>query len=213
MSALDVTIVDTGGNVGSVVRAFSYLGARTQVSRDAEHIARSRLLVLPGVGAFAPPREVLRGALEEALQAALHQGAWLFGICVGFQLLFEASTEFGEHDGLGLLPGRITRLPSTVQLPHIGWNRLHDVLEHPLLDDLGREEAAHLYFVHSFAPESVPPEVCLAQATHGRPFAAVAGRERVLGAQFHPEKSGRLGLKVLANFLRLEGVRGYSAGA
>jgi imidazole glycerol-phosphate synthase subunit HisH len=195
-------ILDAGvGNLGNVQRALRHLGATAEVSADPARIALARCLLLPGVGAFAPPREALRGPLEAALRAALSAGAWLLGICVGFQLLFAEGEEFGPTDGLGLLPGRVTQLPAGVPLPHIGWNRLHDCADHPLL--AGLEPDAYAYFVHSFAPEGVPDELCLARATHGRAFPAVAGRGRVLGTQFHPERSGAAGLRLLENFLRL----------
>ncbi len=197
------TVIDTGvGNLGNLARALEHLGAPVTVTADPAAVAAARLLVLPGVGAFAPPREVLRGALEGALRAALAQGAWLLGICVGFQLLFEASEEFGTTDGLGLLPGRVTRLPDSVPVPHIGWNRLHDLAAHPLLAGL---QDAHVYFVHSYAPDAVAADACLARATHGRPFAAAAGRGRVMGTQFHPERSGTAGLHLLGNFLEMAG--------
>jgi glutamine amidotransferase len=221
------------GNLGNLARALGHLGAAVEVTREPRQIAAARCLILPGVGAFAPPREALRGPLEAALRAALAEGAWLLGICVGFQLLFEAGEEFGVTDGLALLPGRVTRLPAGVPVPHIGWNRLHGLAVHPLLAGLGRgvdgsiESAAppacaggpaasgysagesgdgrgpYVYFVHSYAPEGVPGEVCLALATHGRAFAAVAGCGRVLGTQFHPERSGAAGLRLLANFLEI----------
>lgn len=199
-----VVVIDAGvGNLGNLARALVHVGAEATVTTDPEAVAAARCLVLPGVGAFTPPREALRGRLEEALRAALDDGAWLLGICVGFQLLFESSQEFGDTDGLGLLPGRVTRLPDTVALPHIGWNRLEVSDPHPLL--AGLPEEAWVYFVHSFAPEGVPEEAVLARALHGRSFPAVAGRGRVLGTQFHPEKSGGLGLSILANYPRLAG--------
>jgi imidazole glycerol-phosphate synthase subunit HisH len=198
-----VTVVDAGvGNLGNVARAVTHLGGAVEITRDPGRVAAARCLLLPGVGAFAPPRQALRGPLETALAAALAAGAWLLGICVGFQLLFEAGEEFGVTDGLGLLPGRVTRLPAGVPVPHIGWNRLHDVADHPLLAGL-EPGGPHVYFVHSYAPEGVPDEICLARATHGRSFAAVAGRGRVLGTQFHPERSGAAGLRLLANFLEI----------
>ncbi|HEX6902590.1 MAG TPA: imidazole glycerol phosphate synthase subunit HisH [Thermoanaerobaculia bacterium] len=192
---LDVSV----GNLGNLVRAVERVGGRAEISADPERVARARCLLLPGVGAFAPPREAVRGDVEEALREALSQGAWLMGICVGFQILFEEGEEFGVTDGLGLLPGRVTRLPETVPLPHIGWNRLHDRADHPLLAGL----PDYFYFVHSYAPEGVPDELCLARCTHGRVFPAVAGRGRVMGAQFHPERSGDAGLRLIANFLEM----------
>lgn len=206
MSSTSTAIIDLGvGNLGNVERALRAVGGAAEVTADPSVIAASRRLILPGVGAFGPPREALRGAIEEALREALAQGAWLLGICVGFQLLFEEGEEFGTTDGLGLLPGRIVRLPEGVPLPHIGWNRLHDLAEHPLLAGLPVDP--WVYFVHSFAPEGAD-QVTLARTTHGRSFTAVAGRDRVLGCQFHPERSGETGLRILANFLALGEGRG-----
>ena len=196
----EALVIDAGvGNLGNLVRAVERVGGRAEISADPERVARARCLLLPGVGAFAPPREAVRGGVETALREALSQGAWLLGICVGFQILFEEGEEFGATDGLGLLPGRVTRLPETVPLPHIGWNRLHDQADHPLLAGL----PDYFYFVHSYAPESVPEALCLARCTHGRVFPAVAGRGRVMGTQFHPERSGDAGLRLIANFLEM----------
>lgn len=195
-------IIDAGvGNLGNLKRAVDSLGARSEITSEAGTIASSRCLFLPGVGAFRPPRETLRGELETALRAALERGAWLFGICIGFQLLFEKSREFGTTDGLGLLTGEITPLPEGVSLPHIGWNSLHDVTDHPVLEGIG--DGGHVYFVHGFAPIDTAPEENLALCTHGGTFPAVSARGRVLGTQFHPEKSGDLGLRLLKNFLEL----------
>jgi imidazole glycerol-phosphate synthase subunit HisH len=197
----ETLVIDAGvGNLGNLARAVEAVGGKPEITADPDRVAAARCLVLPGVGAFAPPREAVRGAVEEALRASLAQGGWLLGICVGFQILFDEGEEFGPTDGLGLLPGRITRLPDTVPVPQIGWNRLHDVVPHPLLAGLERR---YVYFVHSYAPEGVPDELCLARCTHGRPFPAVAGRERVMGTQFHPERSGASGLRLLANFLEM----------
>ncbi|MFN7962653.1 MAG: imidazole glycerol phosphate synthase subunit HisH [Thermoanaerobaculia bacterium] len=208
MSSRQVTVVDAGvGNLGNVRRALEALGAEVALSRDPERIRRSRCLVLPGVGAFRPPREALRGAPEQALREALEAGAWLLGICVGYQLLFEAGEEHGTTEGLGWLPGRVTRLAAEprseppLPLPHIGWNRLEPRAEHPLL--AGIAPGSFVYFVHSYAPENVPADALLASTFYGRPFAAVAARGRVAGTQFHPEKSDRVGLKLLENFLEM----------
>lgn len=201
-AALESVVIDAGvGNLGNLERALAHLGAEVTVTRDPDVVAAARCLVLPGVGAFRPPREALRGGLEDVLRAALKGGAWLLGICVGFQLLFERGEEFGTTDGLGLLAGSVERLPAGVTLPHIGWNSLHDLAAHPLL--AGVVEGNHVYFVHSYAPLAVPPEQVLARATHGASFTAVAGSGRILGTQFHPEKSGAVGLRLLANYLEI----------
>lgn len=200
-------VIDAGvGNLGNLQRALRYVGADCRVTSDPRLLAGASCLVLPGVGAFRPPRETLRGPLEDALRRAVDDGAWLLGICVGYQLLFEGSEEFGSTDGLGLLRGTIRRLPDTVQVPHIGWNRLHDEKAHSLFD--GIPAGSSFYFVHSFAPvedppAEDPPRAALARATHGVPFTAVAGHGRVLGTQFHPERSGAVGLRLLANYLEM----------
>lgn len=195
-------VVDAGvGNLGNLKRAMRLLGAACEITHDPARVASGRCLLLPGVGAFRPPRENLRGELEQALRHSLSEGGWLLGICVGYQLLFHTSEEFGTTDGLGLLEGRVTALPREVPLPHIGWNRLHDLARHPLF--AGIPAGGYAYFVHSYAPEGVPRHHSLGLCTHGRTFAAVVGRERVFGTQFHPEKSGALGLRLLTNFLEM----------
>ena len=198
-----VTVMDAGvGNLGNLVRALKHLGAAAELTTDPDKVAASRCLVLPGVGAFRPPRERLRGQMEDALNQALDNGAYLLGICVGYQLLFDGSDEFGSTDGLGLLPGQVQKLPDGVSLPQIGWNRLQGAqLDHPLF--AGLEDGSHFYFVHSFAPLDVPEDAVLARAVHGAPYVAVAGKGRVFGTQFHPEKSGRNGLRLIRNFLEM----------
>jgi glutamine amidotransferase len=198
---VNATVIDAGvGNLGNLVRAVECVGGTAEITADPERIAGAGCLLLPGVGAFAPPREAVRGSVEVALRAALARGAWLLGICVGFQILFDEGEEFGVTDGLGLLPGRVTRLPATVPVPHIGWNRLHDSAGHPLLEGLADR---YVYFVHSYAPEGVPDDRVLARCLHGRDFPAAAGHGRVMGTQFHPERSGEAGLRLLTNFLQM----------
>ena len=198
---ITATVIDAGvGNLGNLVRAVEHVGGQAEITADPERIAHARCLLLPGVGAFAPPREAVRGSVEAALRAALAAGAWLLGICVGFQILFDEGEEFGVTDGLGLLPGRVTRLPATVPVPHIGWNRLRGATDHPLLAGLADR---YVYFVHSYAPDGVPEERVLARCAHGRDFPAAAGQGRVMGTQFHPERSGAAGLRLLTNFLRM----------
>jgi glutamine amidotransferase len=200
-------VIDAGvGNLGNLERALRTLGASVERTEDPSVVAGARSILLPGVGAFRPPRERLRGALEEALGEALAAGAHLLGICVGFQLLFDGSEEFGTTDGLGLLGGKIEKLPETSSLPHIGWNRL--VFAEKSVDGrsqllTGIEDGAYAYFVHSFAPSGVAAAHTLATCTHGRSFPAIVRCERVYGTQFHPEKSGAVGLRLLDNFLEI----------
>lgn len=205
-AGIPVVVVDAGvGNLANVARALAAAGGAPRVTRDPAEIAAAHRLVLPGVGAFRPPREALRGELEAALRSALDGGAELLGICVGYQLLFEESDEFGVTDGLTLLPGRVAELPGDVQRPHVGWNRLDFTRRDPLFE--GLDDGAEVYFVHSFAPEGVPAGVALATTVHGRSFAAAAARSRIAGTQFHPEKSGEAGLRLLANFLAGAGAK------
>jgi glutamine amidotransferase len=211
--SVPVTGVDLGvGNLGNLERALVAAGGAPRRTSDPHEIRNADRLVLPGVGAFRPPRERLRGELEAALRAALARGAFLLGICVGYQLLFEGSEEFGETDGLALLPGRVRELPDEVARPHIGWNRLRRAREHSLLD--GVDDGAFVYYVHSFAPgvgDGDADGAAIATTRHGVEFAAAASRGRVAGTQFHPEKSGETGIRILGNFLRAEpGSDGWS---
>ena len=210
-AASTVAVVDAGvGNLGNVRRAVERVAPalRVLVTDDPEVVRQSRCLILPGVGAFRPPRERLRGALGQALSEAVDQGAFLLGICVGYQLLFESSDEFGHTDGLGYLPGRVTELRDCslagAALPHIGWNRLIKCGEHPLVAGVHDDDA---YFVHSYAAQEVPEELVVAACCHGSQFPAVVARGNVMGTQFHPEKSGPVGLRILANYFQLAGER------
>ncbi len=198
-----VVLVDYGvGNVGSVRRAFERLGSEVVTTSDPAVVAESSRVVLPGVGAFAPARGRLAAAgLDEGLRAAVGRGGRLLGLCLGFQLLFEASEEFGTTEGLGLLAGRVTPFPPGVRVPHVGWNRLETdgAAEGPLLAGLPR--GTYVYFVHSFRPEGADPADVAALCEHGGQFVAAARRGNVWGCQFHPEKSSGAGRRILASFL------------
>ena len=198
-----VALLDYGvGNVGSVRRAFERLGAEVVTTSDPAVVAASPRVVLPGVGAFAPARAQLASSgLEEGLRSALGSGARLLGLCLGFQLLFETSEEFGVTPGLGLLRGRIAPFPSGARVPHVGWNRLETdgAAEGPLLAGLPR--GAYVYFVHSFRPEGGDPADVAAFCDYGGRFVAATRRGNVWGCQFHPEKSSAAGRRILANFL------------
>ena len=197
-----IAIVDYGiGNLGSVTKGFRHAGAETVLTGDPDELRAAEALVLPGDGAFgATMAEVRDRGLVPVLRAAAANGTPLLGICIGMQLLFEESEEHGHHEGLGLLPGRVRRFAGVLPVPHMGWNRLRRRREHPLLD--GLEDGAHVYFVHSYFCEA-PDEVVIATSDYGSDFAAIVGRGSVLGVQFHPEKSQAVGLRMVANFVRL----------
>ncbi len=197
MAAMDVVLVDAGGaNIGSVRYALERLGVTARLSADAAVIAAADRVILPGVGAAPVGMQRLRElGLVEVVRGLTQP---LLGICLGMQLLFESSDE-GDVECLGLLPGRVTQLQPRpgLRVPHMGWNRLQRRRDDGLM--AGLEEGASAYFVHSFAAPVTADTV--AQCTHGVEFAAVVRRGHCHGAQFHPERSGAAGAQLLKNFL------------
>ena len=194
---MNVAVVDLGlGNLGSVLQALRRAGGEPALISDPDGVARAPRLVLPGVAAFGLGME--RAArFRTALQEALSRAAPILGICLGMQLLFEEGDEDGTRRGLGLLPGRVTRLPPGAQIPHIGWQQLQPGRESPL------RPSGWAYFAHSYRCEA-PDELVHASVEHGPArIAAVVGRTTLFGAQFHPEKSARDGEALLRRFLSL----------
>lgn len=201
---MKIAVVDYGiGNLGSVSKAFRRAGCEVCLSEDADVLRSAAALVLPGDGAFgAAMDEIRRRNLVPVLRQAAAAGQPLLGICIGMQVLFEQSEEHGTHAGLGLLPGRVRpfagRIDEALPVPHMGWNRLHRSVAHPLFG--GTDDGAHVYFVHSYYCDAAP-EVVWASSDYGLTFPAVVGRGRVLGLQFHPEKSQAVGLRLIDNFV------------
>jgi imidazole glycerol-phosphate synthase subunit HisH len=195
-----IAVVDYGiGNLGSVLKAFRYVGTPAVLTDDPAVLRQADALVLPGDGAFgATMDEIGRRGLVAPLRAAAAEGRTVLGICIGMQVLFEESEEHGFHRGLGLLPGRVRHLDVPLPVPHMGWNRLHFRRSHPLLE--GLESGCHVYFVHSYFCDA-PADVVLAGTDYGRDVPAIVGRGNVLGVQFHPEKSQAVGLRMVANFV------------
>ncbi len=196
-----VVVVDSGvGNLPNAVRGLQRAGAEVALSGDPETVRRAERLVLPGVGAFAAAMARLRrSGLDAAIREAAARGVPVLGICLGHQLLFGESREFGRTSGLGLLPGRVAALPAVARVPHVGWSRLLPARPDPLLD--GLEEGAWMYFVHSFAALPANGDLVAAVAFGNRRVCAAVRRDNVCGVQFHPEKSGAAGARLLANFL------------
>jgi imidazole glycerol-phosphate synthase subunit HisH len=201
MSGPRIAVVDYGiGNLRSAEKALQHLGADAALSSDTRVIERADAVVLPGVGAFGACMQALRAAgLEDATRAAATDGRPFLGICIGMQMLFDASDETPGVAGLGVVPGRVTRLPATMRLPQMGWNTL-EVVDGSRLG-AGLPEPAWLYFVHSFAPEPDDDAVVAAWCVYGRRFAAAIEAGPVWATQFHPEKSGAVGLQMLDNFV------------
>ena len=198
-----ITIIDYGmGNLRSVQKAFERGGTPALIADRAEDVARAIRLVLPGVGAFGEAMVNLRrGGLIQPLLDAVRRGVPLLGICLGQQLLFARSEEMGDHEGLGILPGRVRRFPPTLRVPHIGWNQAHIRRPSPLLR--GIPDHAFFYFVHSYYVAPADEADTLTTTDYGIDYASIVGRDRVFGAQFHPEKSQDLGLRILKNFAEM----------
>ena len=198
---MKVTIIDYGaGNVPSVERALQRLGAESERTNSPDTIAKAEALLLPGVGHYAAlVRALDEQKMREPLIEAIQRGIPFLGICLGLQVLFESSAESPQLHGLNLLPGKVCLLPSTVKLPHMGWNQIVANQESRLLAGIG--SSAYFYFAHSYAaPDS--NGLTMATCFHGTPFAAVVERQNIYGVQFHPEKSGDSGSRLLQNFLR-----------
>jgi glutamine amidotransferase len=208
-----VGVVDYGmGNLRSVGKALEAAGCAVLISQEARELARCRGIVLPGVGAFRDCMRNLAGqGLLPFLMDVLAEDRPFLGICLGLQVLFSESEEFGRHEGIGFLPGRVVRFPaglkesgpggpgSALKVPHMGWNRIDVTMaDHPVLR--GIASGTYFYFVHSYYVRPDREDVVACRATYGVPFAAAVGRGRVLAVQFHPEKSQAAGLKLLSNF-------------
>jgi len=213
---LTVAIVDYGsGNLHSAAKAFERAAREASleqpivVTRDPDQVARADRVVLPGVGAFADCRRGLDavGGMVDALNTSVRErGRPFLGICVGMQLMAERGREYEVVEGLGWIPGEVDRItPSDPQLkiPHMGWNTLDARRSHPLLDGIALgPQGLHAYFVHSFHLNASERSDLVAEADYGGPVTAIVGRDTAVGTQFHPEKSQRLGLRLLANFLK-----------
>lgn len=198
-----IAIVDYGvGNLFSLASSFAAIGAEVTVTADSAVIDAADRIVLPGVGAFGDAAAKLRETgLDEVLRQQAASGKPLLGICLGMQLLFDKSLEYGEHEGLGLIPGTVRplagRIPAELKVPHMGWNALR-FGAHPLFRYLSPGD--YVYFVHSFYADCAD---VIADTDYGIPVTAAAAKGNVMGCQFHPEKSGEVGLRILKAFCSL----------
>lgn len=197
-----VAIIDYGvGNLRSVEKAFAATGCNAVVTDDAAELRAAERLVLPGVGAFAAcMRALTERSFDHLVLERVSQGTPLLGVCVGMQMLFEESAEFGSTRGLGLLPGSVRRFASDLVVPQVGWNQVGQRWAHPLF--AGIPDQAFYYFVHSYYCEADDPAVVIGETEYGGSYPSVVARGNVCGVQFHPEKSQAAGLRLLANFAR-----------
>jgi glutamine amidotransferase len=200
-----IAVVDYGaGNLVSIRNALTLLGAAPEVALTPDDLRGAQVIVVPGVGASGPAMDRLDGAgMSEAIRGAVADGAWLVGICLGLQLLFETSEEDGARM-LGLLEGPVVPIADAPRLPHIGWNQLEQVRSHPITE--GVIDGAPAYFVHSFVARPADPRIVLTETEHGSRFPSIVVRDRVIGFQPHPERSGSDGLRLLRNTLALTGL-------
>ena len=201
-SNADLVIVDyEAGNLRSVELAVAHVGAAAVMSADPERVRRARRVIFPGVGGADAAMAVLRGrGLDDALREVHRAGRPMLGICVGCQVVFDSSEE-GPTDCLGLVAGRVTRLRPAPgrKVPHMGWNVVRQRRQHPVV--AGIADGARFYFVHSYSVQPDEPAVTVGATWYGREFAAVVAADNIVATQFHAEKSGRWGLRLLANFL------------
>jgi glutamine amidotransferase len=200
--AVKIAVVDYGAaNMVSITKALAAVGAEVVVAAEPAALAGMDAIVVPGVGAAASAMTHLRErGLVEPLRDWARAGRPILGICLGYQIFFDTSEE-GDAETLGLLPGRTVGLVDAPTLPHIGWNTVEAVRPHPLFE--GIADGTHFYFVHSFAPAPADESDIVARTTHGRSFVSAAAKGSLYGLQFHPEKSSGAGLQVLANFVGL----------
>ncbi|OPY57331.1 MAG: Imidazole glycerol phosphate synthase subunit HisH 1 [Pelotomaculum sp. PtaU1.Bin035] len=198
-----IAIINYGmGNLRSVHKGFEKVGVEAVVAGSPRQVDEADGVVLPGVGAFADAMTNLRSTgMDAAVHRAVKDGKPFLGICLGQQLLFEASEEWGFNEGLGIFPGRVRRLPEGLKVPHMGWNLVEFKRPDPLLE--GVPDSSSFYFVHSYYVDPDDGGLTLALTEYGVHFACIVGRGKVYGIQFHPEKSSVLGLKILENFGRL----------
>ncbi len=202
-----IAVIDYGaGNLRSVTNALIKLGCHPKVTHEPEDVVKATAVIFPGVGAAADVMESLREAgMDEAIKEAISEGQPFFAICVGMQVLLSTTEEGGLNECLGIIPGTVRRLPAGLKVPHIGWNQVRQVSAHPIFK--GIPEGSNFYFVHSYYAEPEDASVVAGTTEYGVNLCSVLIKDNLIATQFHPEKSGALGLRMYANFLDLAGVK------
>ena len=198
---MKLVVVDYGaGNLHSVARAVTHAGTRPLITSNPAYLSDAEALVVPGVGAAADTMANLRrSGFIEPIREYVASGRPFLGVCMGLQALFDISEEGGVHECLGILPGRVVRLPDHVKVPHIGWNTVKIVRSHPIFEDIPDE--SYFYFLNSYHPQPDDIDVVIGETDYGVSFPSVVARDNIVATQFHPEKSGAVGLRMYQNFL------------
>ena len=198
-----IAIIDYGaGNLRSVVNAITRLGYQPEVTNSPGGVLNARVVILPGVGAAADTMANLRSlGLAGAIRQFIAEGRPFLGVCIGLQVLLTDTEEGGWNECLGIIPGRVRRLPSGLKIPHMGWNQVKQKVSHPVFN--GIPDKANFYFVHSYYAEPEDSSLVVGETDYGIPICSVLAKDNVVATQFHPEKSGELGLRMYDNFLRL----------
>ena len=198
-----IAIINYGaGNLRSVVNAITSLGYRPEVTSNPVEIVNARAVILPGVGAAADTMENLRATgLDNLIRQLIDDGYPFLGVCIGLQVLFTDTEEGGWHECLGVLPGRVRKLPPGLKIPHMGWNQVKQLRPHPVF--AGIPDRANFYFVHSYYVEPDDKSLSIGETEYGISLCSIIARENLIATQFHPEKSGESGLKLYDNFIKL----------
>jgi glutamine amidotransferase len=202
-----IAVIDYGaGNLRSVTNALIKLGCQPKVTHEPEDVVNATAVIFPGVGAAADVMQSLREAgMDEAIKEAINENQPFFAICVGMQVMLSATEEGGLNECLGIIPGTVRRLPAGLKVPHIGWNQVRQVSAHPIFK--GIPDGSNFYFVHSYYAEPEDASVVTGTTEYGVNLCSVLIKDNLIATQFHPEKSGALGLRMYANFLDLAGVK------
>jgi imidazole glycerol-phosphate synthase subunit HisH len=207
---MKVVVVDYGaGNLHSVSRAVVNAGTRPLVTTNPSYLEDAEAVIVPGVGAAADTMSNLReNGFVEPIREYIASGRPFLGVCMGQQALFDVSEEGGEHECLGILPGRVVRFSNGLKVPHMGWNQVRIVKQHPIFE--GVDDDSYFYFVHSYYPQPAEAEIVIGETEYGVNFASVIARDNIVATQFHPEKSGEAGLRMYANFLKIAATAGVA---
>jgi glutamine amidotransferase len=200
-----ITIIDYGaGNLRSVVNAISRLGYEANVTNSPAEVLESQAVILPGVGAAADTMANLRQqGLDSPIRQFIASGKPFLGVCIGMQVLLSDTEEGGNHQCLGVIPGKVRKFAPGLKVPHMGWNQLKQKRAHPVFE--GIADGANFYFVHSYYVEPDDKGLVVGETEYGIPFCSVIARDNLIATQFHPEKSGEVGLKIYDNFIKMAG--------